>query len=190
MRHPGEILAMLAEHGISLTHIPGGMPELVALDVAAALGMMHDTPGAAMLLAKYTLDPRATDEFRNHWRMAVDRHAYSERWSIDNRQIMLADYSLAEWLDAQRCKTCRGVGTQITASGKVERCPVCEGTGLRRIGLRQPARALGMSAEGYRKSAWVNRMEWARRELIKRELTALQDFALRLTNGRSKGNVK
>lgn len=177
MTNPAELLAMLAEHGINLQHIPGGVPSLVALDVAGALGMTHDPEGAAMLLAKYTLDARASRAFRERWRMIVDRHGYLERWPEDERQILLADYSYAEWLDAQRCRSCRGVGEQMTQQGQVQACPACEGTGLRRIGLRAPARALGMSAEGYRRSPWPARMDWCRAELQRRELTALGALA-------------
>jgi hypothetical protein len=175
------MLGFLAEHGVLIGHIPGGKPGMVALDVAAALGMLHDQVAATMLLAKYTLDARATHAFREHWRMAVDRRGYVERWPSDERQTLLADYSLAEWLDAQRCKSCRGVGEQMTQRGLVEPCEACEGTGLRRIGLRAPAKALGMSTETYRKSVWPPRMDWARRELQRRESTALAALARRLT---------
>lgn len=180
MSNPAELLAMLAEHGINLQHVPGGIPKLVALDVAGALGMMHDEAGAAMLLAKYTMDARATSRFRDYWRRVVDRRGYVERWPVDARQELLADYSLAEWMDAQRCRTCKGVGEQMTEQGRVQVCGACEGTGLRKIGLRAPARALGLSAEGFRKSPWAPRMDWCRRELQRRELTALAGLARRM----------
>jgi hypothetical protein len=173
MRNPAELIAMLTEHGVVIGHIPGGKPVLLGTDVAAALGMMHDKPAAAMLLAKYALDRQALTEFARYWQMAVDAHGYSERWEADSRQTMLADYALSEWIDSQRCRTCRGVGHQVAESGKVRPCASCEGLGLRKVGLRQPARALGMSAETYRKSAWMPRVEWARRELQYRELNAI-----------------
>lgn len=46
-----EMLAMLTEHGVDPNHIPGGWGTFAALDVAGALGMVHDHAGAAMLLA-------------------------------------------------------------------------------------------------------------------------------------------
>jgi hypothetical protein len=182
--NPAELLSMLALRSIGLGYVPGGVPNLVALDIAGALGMMHDKPGSAMLLAKYVMDYQSSREFAAHWRLVVDRRAYTDGWAQDDRQIALADYSMGEWLDSQRCRTCRGVGTQMATEGKVSGCPACDGTGLRKIGLRAPARALGMSAESYRLSAWRHRMDWARSELQRLETAALYRLGLRLTNGR------
>jgi hypothetical protein len=158
---------------------------MVALDVAGALGMLHDQAAAAMLLAKYSLDGNATRAYRDHWRTMVDRQGYREGWESGEvsaaRAELLADYSLTEWLDAQRCRTCRGVGAQTGQTGRVLVCSACDGTGNRKIGLRAPARALGMSAEGFRRSPWSGRMEWARRELQRREQAALGALAWRLT---------
>jgi len=184
MGNPAELLSMLALRSIGLGYVPGGVPNLVALDIAGALGMMHDKPGSAMLLAKYVMDHQSSREFAEHWRLVVDRRAYTDGWAQDDRQIALADYSMGEWLDSQRCRTCRGVGTQVATEGKVTGCPACDGTGLRKIGLRAPARALGMSAESYRLSAWRHRMDWARSELQRRETAALYRLGVRLTNGR------
>jgi len=178
--NPAELLARLTTHGIMIGHIPGGTPELLTLDIAGALGMMHDKRGAAMLLAKYTLDGEAMRACMAHWRMMVAREAYRNGWVHPERQRAVADYTYGEWLDAQRCRSCKGVGEQMTEHGKVLKCDACEGTGLRKIGLRAPARALGMSAEGYRKSAWPTRVDWARRELIGIEHRALASLARRI----------
>ena len=179
--NPAEMLSMLAQHGIMIGHIPGGKPDLVALDIAGALGMAHDQPGAAMLLAKYTMDGYAAHAFGDHWNLLVDRRAYVERWGNDNRTRSLAEYSYAEWLDSQKCRTCKGVGSQMTPEGKVGQCGSCDGTGLRKIGDRPVARALGMSNEGYRKSPWSSRIGWCRSELVRRELSALVEFSRHLT---------
>lgn len=181
MSDPAEMLAMLAIHGIDLQHVPGGIPTFVALDVAGALGMMHDQPAAAMLMAKYMLDMRATETFRDHWRLVVDRRAYVERWNHDQRAELLAAYSLAEWLDAQRCRTCKGTRRDMTSDGKVIDCAACDGVGLRKIGDRPVARGLDMSNEGYRKSSWPYRIGWARSELQRREIAALAGLGRRLT---------
>jgi hypothetical protein len=179
MSNPAELLALLSIHGINLNHVPGGIPSLVALDVAGGLGMIHDHAAAAMLLAKYSMDAHATRTYRDHWRMMVDRRAYTEGWKDDGRLVAFANYSFEEWMDAQRCRTCNGGGNNMTETGPKD-CQACEGTGLRRIGLRAPARGLGMSTEAYRKSAWPNRMEWARKELQQRELAALSALAWRM----------
>jgi hypothetical protein len=180
MSNAGELLAMLTLHGIRIGHVPGGIPQLTPLDVAGALGMMHDRRGAAMLLAKYTMDSEAMRSCMAHWRMMVARQGYLMGWGHDDRQKLVADYTYAEWLDAQRCRSCKGVGEQMTQHGKVLKCDACDGTGLRKIGLRAPARALGMSAEGYRKSAWPMRVEWARKELVGIERRALASLANRI----------
>lgn len=181
-RNPAELLAMLAEHGwIDVGHVPGGIPLLRPLDVAGALGMAHDQVGGAMLLAKYTMDAGALTAFSEHWSMMVDRRAYQEQWSHDDRTAALATYTLAEWLDAQRCRTCKGVASQMTEAGRVKPCEACGGTGLRTIGDRPVARALSMSNEGYRKSPWPFRLAWCRGELQRREGAALSALAHRLT---------
>lgn len=180
---PAELLAMLAEHGVNLMHVPGGAAGFEALDIAGAIGMAHDQAGAAMLLAKYTLDAVSREAFATHWEMMVDRQAYLQRWGHDDRTRLLATYSLTEWLDSQRCRTCKGVGSQVAQHGKVSACLVCDGSGLRKIGHRHPARALDMSAEGYRKSAWPDRAQWCRAELQRREYAALGALAYRLTSG-------
>ena len=172
MTDPAELLAMLSIHGINLQHVPGGVPSLVALDVAGGLGMMHDHAAAAMLHGKYSGDMYSLASFFDHWQKVVDRQAYVEKWGNDERARLLANYSFGEWYDDQKCKTCKGRSTHPNADGVVGPCPVCDGTGNRRIGHRAPARALGMSAESYRKSAWPRRMEWARGELQRRELAA------------------
>ncbi len=169
---------MLSIHGVNIQHVPGGIPSLVALDVAGGLGMLHDQAAAAMLLAKYSMDAHAAQTYRDHWRTMVDRKAYTDGWKDDGRWGSFADYVYAEWLDAQRCRTCKGVGEQMTQEGRVQACSACEGTGVRRIGMRGPARGLGMSVEAYRRSQWPRRMEWARRELQRRELAALSSFAV------------
>ena len=180
MRNPAELLAMLAEHGIVMGHIPGGIPQIVPLDVAGALGMAHDQVGAAFLLAKYTMDGAAARACLDHWRMAVDRRAYVERWDGGARQELLAEYTFAEWIDAQRCRRCKGVGEQMTERGLVAQCEACGGTGLRAIGDRPIARALDMSATAYRKSPWPSRVAWGRSELQRRESAALAALARRM----------
>lgn len=189
---PAELLAMLAEHGVNLMHVPGGASGFAALDIAGAIGMAHDQTGAAMLLAKYTLDAVSREAFTAHWEIMVDRQAYLEGWNRDNgargfaqqeRTQLLAKYSFSQWMDAQRCRTCKGVGSQVAQHGKVSACVACDGSGLRRMGHRHPARALEMSAEGYRKSAWPRRVQWCQAELQRREYAALGDLAYRLTSG-------
>jgi hypothetical protein len=96
MSNPAELLALLSIHGINLNHVPGGIPSLVALDVAGGLGMIHDHAAAAMLLAKYSMDAHATRTYRDHWRMMVDRRAYTEGWKDDGRLVAFANYSFEE----------------------------------------------------------------------------------------------
>lgn len=186
MRNPAELVAMLAAHGIDLGHVPGGVPDLVALDVAGTMGMMHDQAASALLMGKFALDLQATLAYREHWRMTVDRQAYRERWGDDPRTGRLAAYAFSEWLDSQRCRSCKGTEHDMTPDGKVVACEACDGTGLRKIGDRPVARALGMSNEGYRRSPWRERMQWARAELARREAAALDALAHRLT-GRHRG---
>jgi hypothetical protein len=184
MSNTAELLAMLTSHGVVIGHIPGGIPNLTAADIAGAMGMAHDDISAQMLLAKYAMDGAAMRSFRDSWAGVVARISRRDGWGRPDRASALAVYTLAEWLDSQRCRSCKGVAQQMTPEGRVEPCPACDGIGLRISGDRPVAKALGMSNEGYRKSPWRERALWCRAELLRRELTAVVEVSRHLQGRR------
>lgn len=173
MADPAELLAMLAEHGIDLTHIPGGWSTFSALDVAGALGMTHLELGADLALAKYTMSASSYRSAKAGWRMRVGDQCLSEGWvrGKPGALIAMADYTLAEWIDPMRCRTCRGA--DVVIGGLKRTCPACDGTGLREASDRAISRALGLSSSGYRNGPWPPRVAWARAELVHIERTTM-----------------
>ena len=184
--NPAELMAMLSAHGVVIGHIPGGIPNITAADIAGAIGMAHDDMAAQMLLGKYAMDGHAIGAFRDMWKARVRGVAARDGWGHPARSESLAVYTLAEWLDAQRCRSCKGVAHQMTAEGRVEPCPACSGIGLRVVGDRPVARALGLSNEGYRKSPWRARISWGRTELWRVEQAALGEVSRHLQSRQQK----
>ncbi len=166
VKDPIELLAMLTEHGIDLDHIPGGGSDFSALDIAGALGMTHAELGADLLLAKGTMSVSAYRSAKAGWRLRVGNHCLDEGWDRGKpgTLIAMADYTLAEWIDPMRCRTCNGADVVIHQVKRT--CPACDGTGLREPSDRAIARALGLSSSGYRNGPWPSRVAWARAELV------------------------
>lgn len=183
MRDSAEIMSMLTIHGITIGHIPGGTPDLVALDVAGAMGMSLTPLQADMLLAKYAHDAGSYRSARVRWFVRICDEARAKRWARGKHGTLkaMADYTLAEWIDFQRCRVCRGVGAQVTAESKVGACLRCDGTGNEPISDRAAARGLGLSAEAYRTGFWRDRVAWCRRELTRIEIDARRELGLALT---------
>jgi hypothetical protein len=181
MKSAAERLAMLAEHGIDLDHVPGGWSQFAALDIAAALGMDHDPLSADLLLAKYSGNGTAYSSARIWWRMRVADHSLAQGWprGRPGTTFRMADVSLDEWIDAQRCRSCHGAA-QALIDSKLVQCPACLGTGLLRRSARSEARALGMPESSYRAGQWADRLVWCRQRLLRIELEALERLARRL----------
>ena len=181
MRNPAEMLAMLAEHGIDLNHVPGGWGAMVAMDVAGALGMTHRELGADLVLAKYTHSQTAYRSAKAGWKMAVGEKCLAERWDRQKNGTLfaMADYTLDEWIDPMRCRTCDGADVIIRQVKRT--CPACEGSGRRVPSERSIARDLGLSKNGYRNGPWPARVDWCRYELQQIETRTLSRLAARLT---------
>ena len=180
-RSPAEMLAQLAEHGVDLDHIHGGWPDLVALDVAGALGMDHDPLSADLLLAKYSGNAKAYSSAKIWWRMRVGDQSLADRWKRGRAgtTFALADWTLDEWISPNRCRVCKGVA-ELLVEKKVQRCEACAGTGLRPSSERVAARGLKMSHTAYRTGGWAEPVAWCRRRLQVIEAEALGRLARRL----------
>jgi hypothetical protein len=179
---PAEMLAMLAEHGVDLQHVPGGWPDLVALDVAGALGMDHDPMSADLLMAKYSANAKSYSSARIWWRMHVGDESLKQGWprGKPGTTFAMADFTLDEWIAPQRCRSCKGVA-QLVVGQKVRTCASCAGTGLRPVSGRSEARGLLLSESGYRVGGWSERVTWCRKRLQRIETYALGRLARRLT---------
>ncbi len=165
VKEPAELLALLTEHGVDVDRIPGGWSEFSALDIAGALGMTHADLGSDLVLAKYTMSATAYRSAKAGWRLRVGNQCLREHWDRGKpgTLVAMADYTLAEWIDPMRCRTCNGA--DVVIGGLKRTCPACEGTGLREASDRAIARALDLSATGYRNGPWPSRVVWARAEI-------------------------
>jgi hypothetical protein len=178
MADPREMLAMLTPHGVRIGHIPGGVPTLTPQDIAAAIGLELTEEEGAYMLSRYSKDMQQYRDARVFWFERVMAEAKRNGWkSADPLRFKgLSDATLAEWMDDGNCKGCDGVGTQMTETGRVENCPVCDGTRRRWPSERQTARAIGgISVQAYRET-WIPRVGWCRRWLASMDI----DCAIRL----------
>jgi Zn finger protein HypA/HybF involved in hydrogenase expression len=170
-----ELLAMLAPRTVQMGRIPGGgLPELTAQDLAAALGMSgSDKLSAELLLTKYAQDSDTRNSLKIRWRMRVGDHALHQKWDRKPRGTVfaLADLALFESLSAQRCPSCNGVA-ELLIGATVRQCPTCSGTGLPPTSDASVARALNLPLKDYQ-NRWRDRLAWARRELHRIEYEAL-----------------
>ena len=171
---PRELLALATARGIRIEHVPGGRAGLTGLDISAALARCSKL-GAAMLAAKYQHDTVAENTANSLWCVAVMQHAFEEGWRGQfSRQKLLAEVSMAEWMDDNRCKTCKGAGsTEIDRL--VVSCETCDGTGRRYASDRQMSARMQMWRKVYL-ATWRSRMNWCRAELERIESDAVLDM--------------
>ena len=175
MNDPAELLALLACRGVDMTgaNVRGTVPVLSAQDVAAAMGMGHDPLGAEMLMAKFALDDSALRSASVRWFMVIGDRALRQRWDRGTPGTMkrMADWTMREYVDPNRCKTCHGA--EVMIAKLLRTCPACEGSGLRDPSEKAIARDLGIDLTEYRR-LWSERLAWSRRELYRLDYAAME----------------
>lgn len=177
MSDPAELLAMMTAHGIQIGHVPGSVSRMTALDVAGAMGISHVPPHCQMLvLAKLCLDESARHQAWSYWfRDRVGHYrAAGAKWCPGQLRA-LVDHTLAEYLDANACRSCDGVGSRLVDHQFVE-CEPCGGSGRRYASERAMARAFGVDRRLYAR-LWAPRIAESRRELHRWEYEALMGVA-------------
>lgn len=164
MSREAELLALLTPHGIEIGRPFGGISNLSALDVAAALAMGGaEGHESALLLTKYCHDAQQSHVLWGYWGPTVINHA-RRNWKWEKGQMQkLARITLQDAVEAHTCRTCGGTGVGI-ANSKMIDCKSCGGGGRMYFGDREMARQLGVGRHVYR-STWLERVEWCRRVL-------------------------
>ena len=160
-----DLLSMLSLHGVRIGHVPGGVPDIVPLDIAAAIGMAHlDEHQAWLLWAKYLGDANSANQFSDYWLENRLDHAKAAGWRWENGDIYrLAKYSLAEHMGHNRCPECEGVGSILAGQKKIV-CHLCAGVGILYYSERQMAHYFKISRHAYRQT-WLARVMDSRKQL-------------------------
>lgn len=150
-REPFELLSMLGARAPNIYGGGrGGVPQLTAQDVSAALSghaagdpeRLRKANGPTLLvLAKYAHDAQAIHRLQYVWWLAVVGMAVDQEWHLERhvpRTRYLAEATLTEYLCGALCRTCAGTGVTLEQQ-------LCETCGGAKIEIRKPywwARAL------------------------------------------------
>lgn len=176
-----EMLAMLTPHGVRYGYVRGGVPIFTPQDIAAAVGIELTEEEGSYMLAKYAEDGQQYREARVFWFERVMEETRAKGWKSAEpyRFKNMADATLDEFMSTGNCKECQGVGHQMTETGRVEACPVCQGTAKKWPSERSIAQKMDISVMAYRET-WTPRVSWCRRWLTRMEIDCKERLDRRL----------
>jgi hypothetical protein len=125
---------------------------------------------SALLRAKY-----CGDHPKSAWAYWFT-HLMDQGWSTKKPGTIsaLSMVTLAEHISDNRCGLCHGTAGWMVGA-KWQTCPSCHGSGVIYLSNRAIATRLGFSNEGL-KAPWIERLSWARQELISWENRAVRRF--------------
>jgi hypothetical protein len=160
-----DLLSMLSLRGVRIGHPTGGVPQIVPLDVAAAVGMAHlEDHQTQLIFGKYLDDLNSRNQFFGYWLANRLDHAKASGWKWERGDIYrLAKYSLAEHMGHNRCPECEGVGSILAGQKKIV-CHLCSGVGILYYSERQMAHYFKITRHAYRQT-WLARVAESRKQL-------------------------
>jgi len=149
--NPRELLALLTCRVQRFHLAPGGIPNITAEDVAAALGMMKNDEARIYARIKYCGQTEYADELARAMRRYILFRKADDGWRIPRPGFILAmSYLiLSEAVDPHTCSWCEGRAEVRPEHGPVIVCEACQGSGRRRMKNGDRARLMGVS-----KSSW------------------------------------
>ena len=173
-----ELLARLNATTVRFDVGQGGIPELVALDVAAACSGLDDV-GYYMVRAKYCGDDAFRGQAMRELAMIMDdKQARGLKRPSDFVELQrLAEYIVSSNITDSICRKCKGVGF-IAA----KKCPSCNGAGKRVDSLTFMAKSCGYNRNTFQSRGYVDYVNYWVSELAVIEDRALRHIADQLTD--------
>jgi hypothetical protein len=160
-----EKLALLTTHGIQIGKPFGGTPALTQMDVA---GMMSRCEPCEVAILRAMYCQELIEFYRG--RDFFYAHCKRQGWGDYVKTRTIAETTYQEHVLSPRCKACNGTKGLVINSQWVN-CERCDGKGYSALGDRALGRLMGMSRL---QEPWVGRVAWARSQLNKWEVEALQ----------------
>lgn len=173
----------MCPHGIQVGMPFGGVPQLTALDIAAALGMADvEDIQVRLLRVKFALDLGCYDRLRYEWMHRVVTHAVDEGWKAAKgkpRILPMAVFTLIEHLGWNCCPACHGNAERMVGDVK-EICPTCDGTGKQYRSERWVAQHVLSVHHSTFQQTWRDRFNWCRGDLAELEDAAVRKLRSRI----------
>lgn len=167
--NPRELLSLLTARVQRFHLAPGGIPNLTAEDVAAALGMIHHPEARLYARIKYCGQVAYAEELALAMRRyALDRIAKPE-WEVPREAPVGQDkewwldmcrMAVAESVDPHTCRTCLGRAETMIDSKRIV-CSDCRGTGRKELTQTDRARTMSITRKGWTQDQKRRGSSWA-----------------------------
>ena len=152
-----EILAMLTPKSVRIGHVPGGIPSMTQMDVAAMMAKCSPCE-CSLLRAIHTKELGEFYRARAYWFTFLK----TQGWTKNIQRVeVIANLTFDNYVNDPRCKSCNGTKGLIIDSKWVA-CDSCKGRGTRVLTDMEIARKLELTRL---QSPWDERVSFARRRI-------------------------